>query len=120
MFGISLSMLMRDWRAGELRFLMAALMLSVAALSAVNFFIERLNAGLTRDAQQMLAADLVLSADDPLSDDWRAQARQRGFFTADTVTLLTMAVPDDDGKPADDLPATMVALKSVSEAYPLR
>jgi len=113
-------MTLRDWRAGELRFLMAALLLSVAALSAVNFFIARMEAGFARDAQQMLAADLVLSADNPLSDDWRAEARQRGLHSADTVALLTMASVDEEGKPEAEQPSTMVALKSVSDAYPLR
>jgi putative ABC transport system permease protein len=113
-------MTLRDWRAGELRFLMVALLLSVAALSAVNFFIARMEAGFARDAQQMLAADLVLSADTPLSDDWRAEARQRGLHSADTVALLTMASVDEEGKPEAEQPSSMVALKSVSDAYPLR
>ena len=46
----SMRMTQRDWRAGELRFLLIALALAVAALSAVGFFVERLNAALSRDA----------------------------------------------------------------------
>lgn len=129
-------MTLRDWRAGELRFLMAALMLSVAALSAVNFFVDRMSAGLNRDAHQILAADLLLESDQPVSDDWRAEARRRGLQSADTVAMLTMASVVDAGAdssaeagrgtaatgPAPDVAttSTMVALKAVSDAYPLR
>jgi putative ABC transport system permease protein len=49
----SVRMTQRDWRAGELRFLLIALALAVAALSAVGFFVERLNAALSRDAAQL-------------------------------------------------------------------
>ncbi|MDP9044926.1 MAG: hypothetical protein M3O01_08980, partial [Pseudomonadota bacterium] len=44
--------LARDFRAGELRLLVVAVMLAVAALSAVGFFADRINGGLARDARQ--------------------------------------------------------------------
>jgi putative ABC transport system permease protein len=114
MFKLSLTMTLRDWRAGELRFLLAALVLSVASLSAVNFFVDRMSAGLERDAHQMLAADLLLESDQPLGAGWRAEARRRGLRSADTVAMLTMASVEDGST------STMVALKAVSDAYPLR
>jgi hypothetical protein len=40
----SLRMTARDWRAGELRFLLVALIVAVSALSAVGFFIDRMRA----------------------------------------------------------------------------
>ena len=40
---------LRDFRAGELRLLALAVMLAVAALSAVGFFADRLDKGLERD-----------------------------------------------------------------------
>ena len=40
----------RDFRAGELRLLIVAVMLGVAALTAVGFFADRLKSGLARDA----------------------------------------------------------------------
>ncbi len=49
----------RDWRAGELRFLLVALMVAVASLSSVGFFVDRLRNGLNRDAHQVLGADLL-------------------------------------------------------------
>ncbi|MFA9216113.1 MAG: ABC transporter permease [Sphingomonadaceae bacterium] len=117
MFRLSLTMALRDWRAGELRFLLAALTLSVAALSTVNFFVDRLSIGFERDAHQVLAADLLLDSDLRLGPEWRAEASRRGLRSADTVTMLTMAsVVGQDASST----STMVALKAVSDDYPLR
>ncbi|HJV02061.1 MAG TPA: FtsX-like permease family protein [Burkholderiaceae bacterium] len=116
MFKLSFSMTLRDWRAGELRFLLLALALSVTALSTVNFFVDRMRAGLERDAHQMLAADLALESDQPLDAAWLAEAQRRGLRSADSVSLFTMAVAGEGEQAA----STLVALKSVSEAYPLR
>ncbi|NRR33820.1 ABC transporter permease, partial [Oxalobacteraceae bacterium] len=114
-------MTLRDWRAGQLRFLLVALMLSVAALSAVNFFGERMGRGLQRDAHQMLAADLVLASDQPLASTWRAEAQRRGLRVAETVGLLSMAVADGaSAGGAGQGGSQLVALKSVEPAYPLR
>ena len=52
MIKLALSMTARDWRAGQLRFLLIALTVAVAALSATGFFVERLRSGLDRDAHQ--------------------------------------------------------------------
>ena len=41
--------LWRDLRSGELRLLMVAVTLAVAALSSVGFFADRLQGGLSRD-----------------------------------------------------------------------
>ena len=69
----------RDWRAGELRLLAMALVIAVAAVTSVGFFVDRLRLGLERDAAQLLAADLVLSSDQPISDALRARARSARY-----------------------------------------
>ena len=46
--------LRRDLRAGDLRLLIIAVTLAVAALTAVGFFADRLHNGLQRDALQLL------------------------------------------------------------------
>ena len=53
----------RDFRAGELRLLVVAVMLAVAALTAVGFFADRINGGLARDARQMLGGDAIVASD---------------------------------------------------------
>jgi putative ABC transport system permease protein len=55
--------LWRDLRAGELRLLIVAVTLAVAALTAVGFFADRLKGGLQRDARQLLGGDAVVRSD---------------------------------------------------------
>ena len=112
----ALRMTRRDWRAGELRFLLAALAVAVAALSAVGFFVERMNAALERDATELLGADLLVRSDYPLRAAWRAEAAARGLAVADTISFPSMAT---SGRGATE-DTRLVAVKAVSSAYPLR
>ncbi|HEY0064722.1 MAG TPA: FtsX-like permease family protein, partial [Telluria sp.] len=116
MLRFSLTMTLRDWRAGELRFLLVALALAVASLSAVGFFADRMGASMQRDAHQLLAADMRIAAQAPIDPQWRARAAGLGLRTAETVELNSMAVA---GEGATAI-SSMVALKGVTEGYPLR
>lgn len=116
MFLQALRMMRRDWRAGELYFLLIALVVAVAALSSVGFFIDRLSAGLNRDANQLLGADLVINADQPISDSWRAEARRRGLALAETVAFPSMALAGQ----GDAARSRLTSIKAVSAGYPLR
>lgn len=116
MWSLSFKMSLRDWRAGELRFLIVALMVAVASLSSVGFFVDRMRAGLNRDAHQLLGADLLISADQPMKAEWRSQAAQRGLNIAETVAFPSMAIAGD----GDDAVSRLVSLKAVSSNYPLR
>ncbi len=120
----------RDWRAGELRLLLLALVVAVAATTSVGFFIDRFRGGLQRDAAQLLGADLVVISDRPLAPALVADARGRGLATAETVLFPSMAssataaphgAPPDATAASGTEPATqLVSVKAVSDGYPLR
>jgi putative ABC transport system permease protein len=110
--------LWRDLRAGELRLLIVAVSLAVAALTAVGFFADRLNGGLQRDARQLLGGDAVISSDNPTPPIFIAKAKELGLQTAQTLGFPTMARTQSVG--STDPMTKLVALKAVSEAYPLR
>ena len=112
----SLRMTARDWRAGELRFLLIALIVAVSALSAVGFFIDRMRTGLNRDAHQLLGADLLVGADQPVRPEWRAEAERRGLVLADTVVFPSMAQAGE----GEASMAQLSSIKAVSKGYPLR
>jgi putative ABC transport system permease protein len=106
----------RDFRAGELRLLVVAVMLAVAALTAVGFFADRINNGLARDAKQMLGGDAIVSSDKPTPPEFIAKARELGLATARTAGFPSMGrAPEGKGGAS-----RLVAVKAVSDAYPLR
>jgi putative ABC transport system permease protein len=109
-------MLWRDLRAGELRLLVVAVLLAVAALTAVGFFADRLKGGLSRDARQLLGGDAVVSSDNALPPVFAERARVLGLQAASTVGFPTMARADE----AQGGATRLVALKAVGAGYPLR
>ena len=111
----SLRMALRDWRAGELRLLAAALVIAVAAVTSVGFLVDRIRLGLERDATQLLGADLVLSSDTPIDAGHAARANAAKLQIAQTVTFPSMAI-----SAADADRSSLSAVKAVSAGYPLR
>src|SRR5918993_5463591 len=87
----ALKMLVRDWRAGELRVLAAALVIAVAAISSVAFFADRIAQGLARDAHQLLGADLVLVADQPWPGEIASDLEKAGVQRAQAINFISMA-----------------------------
>ncbi|EED65817.1 ABC transporter permease [Comamonas testosteroni] len=113
---LGLRNLWRDLRAGELRLIIVAVLLAVAALSSVGFFADRLQAGLQRDARQLLGGDVVVVSDNPAPAVFVQQAQQQGLQTVATASFPTMARAAQEQGGASRL----VALKSVDPGYPLR
>ena len=92
------SSLTRDWRAGELRLLMLAVTLAVAALTAVGFFADRLSNGLERNARQLLGGDAVVRSDRPAPPEFAAKAADViGLYLNPPHNALVLSV---DEKPS--------------------
>ena len=108
--------LWRDLRSGELNLLVVSVVLAVAALSAVGFFSDRLQAGLWRDARQLIGGDAVVVSDKPSAENFLQKAKELGLKTNLTLSFPSMARADD----AQGGETKLVALKAVSEGYPLR
>ena len=108
--------LWRDARAGELRLLMVAVALGVAALSSVSFLADRMNAGLQRDAGQLLGGDAVVVSDTPTPAHIVTYAQGVGLKGVTTLSFPTMARADQ----TQGGESRLVALKAVEEGYPLR
>jgi len=104
--------LWRDWRAGELAVLAGALVVAVAALTAVAFFTGRVSRAVELQAAELLAADLRVESPRPLSPDWLVAAQQRGLQTASLTTFATAVFHGDDN--------LLVTLRATSAGYPLR
>jgi putative ABC transport system permease protein len=113
---LGLRNLWRDLRSGELNLLIVSVVLAVAALTAVGFFSDRLQAGLWRDAKQLLGGDAVVVSDKPTAEYFQKKAQELGLKTNATLSFPSMARADD----AKGGETKLVALKAVSEGYPLR
>src|SRR4051812_4731583 len=108
--------LWRDLRAGELRLLLVAVTLAVAALTAVGFFADRLKGGLARDARQLLGGDAVVVSDTPTPKAFLDRARELGLQSVTTMVFPSMGrAPETLGGAS-----RLIALKAVEPGYPLR
>lgn len=110
--GFSWRLLGRELRSGELRLLFAALFVAVAAVTAVGFFSDRVRQGLQHEARQMMGGDLLLTADHPVPDPYRDEARRLGLQMAETMLFPSMVMAGGQPQLAD--------IKAVSASYPLR
>jgi putative ABC transport system permease protein len=114
---LALRMLARDWRAGELTVLVAALVLAVASVGTVAFFSDRVKTALTRQANLLLGADLMISGDRPLGKAFADEARKRGLNSTPGIKFNSMVqrATFDAGSGA-----VLADVKAVAAGYPLR
>jgi putative ABC transport system permease protein len=104
--------LLRDWRSGELRLLLIALIVAVAAVTSVGFLADRVGRALERNAAQMLGADVLIDADQPIPQAFERQAADQGLRLVHTFQFPSMASAGQG--------ARLVSLKAVEAGYPLR
>jgi len=108
--------LLRDWRAGELRLLMLAVALAVAALCAVAFLSDRLDQGLRRDAAQLLGGDAVVASDQPTPQAIVSLAAELKLTAVRSAAFPSMARADE----TQGGESRLVSVKAVGSGYPLR
>lgn len=111
-FYAGLRALRRDWRSGEIRLLLIALITAVAAVSSVSFLVDRVGQALQRDAAQMLGGDLMIESGLPVPQDFVEQAHSLQLATAITLEFPSMVISGDASQ--------LVSIKAVSRDYPLR
>ena len=61
LFLISLRLLRRDWKGGELRLLFLALIMAVTSITGIALFTDRLEKALLLESANMFAADRIVS-----------------------------------------------------------
>jgi putative ABC transport system permease protein len=86
----------RELRSGEVVVLLSAVILAVAALTAVGFLTDRIGKAVERQANEVLAADLRLRSQDPIPDAWRDLAAEYELRTADMVSFPTVVFAGDE------------------------
>jgi putative ABC transport system permease protein len=114
---LALRMLLRDARAGELNVLIAAIVLAVGSVGTVGFFADRVKTALTREANLLLGADVLVSGDRPLPEGYAEEAKRRGLAATPAIKFNSM-VQRAGGDPAAG--AVLADVKAVAPGYPLR
>jgi putative ABC transport system permease protein len=110
--GLALRLLARDWRAGELTLVAAAVVVAVASVTTVGFFADRVHQALNRQANQLLGADLVVSADRPLDPQFAAEAGRLGLQVTEMLRFPSMAAANGQN--------VLAEVKAVGAGYPQR
>ncbi|MDE1984625.1 MAG: FtsX-like permease family protein, partial [Gammaproteobacteria bacterium] len=111
-FKLSLRQFRRGLKSGELSVMALALVLALAAISAVGFFTDRAHLAVQEQAGESLAADLVLSSGEPLPADFAQAAQQAGARSAKVMDFPSVLVHGNQ--------TALVDVHAVSAGYPLR
>ncbi|MCK5383063.1 MAG: FtsX-like permease family protein, partial [Gammaproteobacteria bacterium] len=109
---LSMRLLARNWRSGEERILVAALVIAVAASTAIGFFTDRLGRGMANQSADFLGADLVLESPRPVEADWLHEARTKDLQAIETLEFASVVVSGDE--------LLLSGVKAVQEGFPLR
>jgi putative ABC transport system permease protein len=110
--GFGLTQIGRELKSGEVRVLVAALALAVAAMTAVGFFTDRVAQGVQLRSAEVLAADLVLRSNRPIPAQREALAEELAIEVARTASFPSVVLAGEESALAD--------IEAVAEGYPLR
>lgn len=109
---LALRQLLRDARAGELRVLFFALLIAVAASTAIGYFGARLNDAMLLRATEFLGADLVLRGSAPAEPEQVKAGEQLQLQHARVVEFSSVVATDDN--------LQLTSVKAADDSYPLR
>lgn len=102
----------RELRSGEVLVLLSAVILAVGALTAVGFLTDRIGKAVTRQANEVLAADLRLRSQEPIPEYWDERARSSGLSTARMIGFPSVVFSDEG--------SALSTVLAVTDGYPLR
>jgi putative ABC transport system permease protein len=100
------------WRAGELRVLVFALVLAVAAITAVSFFTQRIESALNQQGSLLIGGDLAVLADHPIPNAFIERAESQAISTTRTYEFPSMVIHGESSQ--------LVEIKAVEPNFPLR
>jgi putative ABC transport system permease protein len=109
---LAMRLLVRNRRSGEQRILVAALVIAVAASTAIGFFTDRLGRGMANQSADFLGADLTLVSPRPVDAAWLNEARDAGLQAIETLEFASVVVGGEE--------LLLSSVKAVQDGFPLR
>ena len=111
-FKLAWQQLLSQYKSGDLRVLLFALVLAVTSITAVNFFTNRIAQHLNSEGGMLLGGDLVVISDHQLPDSYEVLATQYGLQATPTLEFASMAINGESNQLAE--------IKAISNGFPLR
>jgi len=109
---LSMRILAREWRSGELAVLSLALLVAVSALTGVGFAVDRIDHAMRLQASEVLGADLRLGSANAINERYAAEAERVGVSSARVTSTISVVLKGD---------ATQLTnVNAVNTGYPLR
>lgn len=112
LYQLAWQQLKANWRAGDLRVLLLALVLAVAAITSVNAFSQRIAGHLNSQGGILLGGDLVVISDHVIPENYFEQARKLGLKATHTAEFPSMLVHQSRSQISE--------IKALENAFPLR
>jgi putative ABC transport system permease protein len=109
---LAMRLLVRNRHSGEQRILVAALVIAVAASTAIGFFTDRLGRGIANQSADFLGADLTLVSPRPVDAAWLREARSTGLQAIETLEFASVVVGGEE--------LLLSSVKAVEDGFPLR
>ncbi len=104
--------LFSQWKSGDLRVMLLALVLAVTSITAVNFFINRIALHLNAQGGLLLGGDLVVISDHKIPQSYYDLAEQYGLKSTTTLEFPSMVINGELNQLAE--------IKALSDGFPLR
>lgn len=111
-FKLAWQQLLSHWRAGDLRVMLMALVLAIAAITAVSAFSQRIYSHLHTQGGVLLGGDLVVLSDQPLAPAFAEYASGLGLQVTHTAEFPSMLVSGEHNQLAE--------IKALGAHFPLR
>ncbi len=112
LFSLSLRMLWRELKAGQLTIISLALILAVTVATVISVFSNRLDSGMLMKSTEILGADLRVRSTQEIPSLYAEQANKFGLNTSKTLSFPSVVVAGDN--------MSLAAIKAVDSAYPLK
>ncbi|PVZ70526.1 ABC transporter permease [Pelagibaculum spongiae] len=110
-FKMSLRLLLRQWKSGQLWLLSLSIIVAVASATCIALISERLDSAILDRSAETLGGQLRLKSSTPIEDHWQKQADALGLNSAITLQFPTVVIAGEE--------MSLSALKAVGDHYPL-
>jgi putative ABC transport system permease protein len=111
-FNFALTSLKRDWTSGELRLIGVSIIVAIACLTSISFFIDRVHRATEQQATELLASDLLLISSSKIKQEFIEQANELKLVYSLNESFRSVVVKDDK--------LELTEVKAVDSNYPIR